>query len=170
MSRDCIISASFTWSFISANNNFIILKDFLFKLGKPSLYFYVDIHLLTSLLPLSLQPMGLLIYLNNSIVHFISNNYKYILLWGWTLWYCRNLVIYRIIAISCGTIHKLINKYVLNIYYMLTSVLYLYKQTSWKDWLDNMTVTHFRNTSKGRIWCHTLLFVRRSIKMYAFMF
>lgn len=74
------------------------------------------------------------------------------------------------LAISCGTIHKLINKYVLNIYYMLTSVLYLYKQTSWKDWLDNMTVTHFRNTSKGRIWCHTLLFVRRSIKMYAFMF
>ena len=73
------------------------------------------------------------------------------------------------LAISCGTIHKLINKYVLNIYYMLTSVLYLYKQTSWKDWLDNMTVTHFRNTSKGRIWCHTLLFVRRSIKMYAFM-
>lgn len=108
MSRDCIISASFTWSFISANNNFIILKDFLFKLGKPSLYFYVDIHLLTSLLPLSLQPMGLLIYLNNSIVHFISNNYKYILLWGWTLWYCRNLVIYRIIAISCGTIMFLI--------------------------------------------------------------
>lgn len=74
------------------------------------------------------------------------------------------------LAISCGTIHKLINKYVLNIYYMLTSVLYLYKQTSWKDWLDNTTVTHFRNTSKGRIWCHTLLFVRRSIKMYAFMF
>lgn len=27
------------------------------------------------------------------------------------------------LAISCGTIHKLINKYVLNIYYMLTSVL-----------------------------------------------
>lgn len=113
MSRDCIISASFTWSFISANNNFIILKSFLFKLEKPSLYLYVDIHLVTSLLSLSLQPMGLLIYLNNSIIHFIGNNYKYILLWGWTHEY-RNLVIYQIIAIS-----------------LLSAIMFLIVDTSW---------------------------------------
>lgn len=52
-----------------------------------------------------------------------------------------------ILAISCGTIHNLMNKYLQSIYYMLTSVSYLYNQTSWKDWLENRKVTNFKDPS-----------------------
>lgn len=54
------------------------------------------------------------------------------------------------LAISCGTIHKLINKYVLNIYYMLTSVLYLYRHPGKTDliiWQSLISGTPVREES-----------------------
>lgn len=86
-----------------------------------------------------------------NIFHFNSTN-------------CSPLSTHLMVAISCGTIHNLMNKYLLSIYYMLTSVSYLYKQISWKDWLENRKSLTSKTLVGRNLVTYSIIFFKHPLK------